>query len=197
MEDFVNSSPINLNPQNNSTSPFLNSLSGGFDGVGPNFGENIFSKKAEEEAAETAPKENIEEHRKSAKRRRINDFDADILSKYSGENTKKLSFTGKLYNFFKKKQGELKIESWKDLKTLGIDDFEDFKEFVCSLFLPGLYKSKTMKTSLKKLVALNRMADDLITKKIPYGEATDHYNTLIENLSLATNIQADLKKRIS
>ena len=207
MEDFLNPSPINLNPQNSSTSPFLNDFS--FEGGGLNFGENIFSKKIEEEkyasrcdgdgrderSTTSATQATCGEAAQEAKRRRINDFDGDILSKYSGEGSKKLTFAGKIREFFKGR--EKKIESWDDLKTLNSEDFEDFMEFFGSLLLPGVYRSKTMKASLKKLVTLNKLAHELVTKKIPYGEATEHYNTLIENLSLATNIQADLKKRIS
>lgn len=193
MEDFLHPSPINLNPQNSSTSPFLNEIS--FKGEGLVFGENIFTKKAEEDIeADGADKAEIAVTENKT-RRRINDFDGDILSKYSGEGVAKLTFTGKLREFFKTRKK--KIEGWQDLKSLTFEDLEDFKEFFGSLLLPGIYKSKTMKASLKKLVVLNKMASELVTKKIPYGEAQDHYNTLIENLSLATNIQADLKKRMS
>ena len=190
MEDSFNSSPTNLNPQNASTSPFLNDFS--FKGEGLSLGENIFSKKIEEEIIEE-PKVQIKEE--VGIRRRINDFDGEILSKYSDEGLKKLSFAGKLQEFFRTKKE--KIKSWEDIKNWTLEDLEDFKEFFGWLFLPGIYRSKTMKESLKKLVMLNKMAHELTTKKIPYGEATDHYNTLIENLSLATSIQADLKKRMS
>ncbi len=181
MEDFLNPSPVNLNQPKQSTPPSNGHKTSPFEtSVELNFDENIFTKKIEED-----PK--IEKQPEA--KRRINDFDGDILGKYAEEKTSKLTFKGKLREFFKNKNGfrRANLKDW---------EFNDYKEFACLLFLPGLYKSKTVKASIKRLVALNNIANELVSKKIPYGEAQEHYNNLIENLSLATNIQADLKRRL-
>lgn len=119
---------------------------------------NSLKKTVEENS-----KENIEQ---KIEKRRLNDFDFDILQdsaikkasdKFSGGNV----FGKFLYKYF-----------------------------------PKLYKGFLLKRGLKKLNLLNQTAKDLLSKKIPYGESDERYNALIEYLSSANTIHAKLIKRI-
>lgn len=184
MEDFLNPSPNGLNNFNTTTSPFIDADFGLNSDV--NFEENIFTKKTEiqnvvqKEEPTTPPPQN-------PIRKRINDFDAVILGQYPKiEAPEKINFRGKFEGILNPK---LALQTIRNLK------FEDLEDFFYTIF-PTIYKSKVVKASLKRLVALNKIATDLITKKIPYGENQTHYSDLISSLTMASNIQSDLKKRI-
>lgn len=183
MEDFLNPSPNGLNNFNTTTSPFIDADFGLNSDV--NFEDNIFTRKGE------IPKEIPKEEPKPAEnptRKRINDFDAVILGQYPKiEPSKKINFRGKFGGILNPK---LTLQTIKNLK------FEDLEDFFYTIF-PTIYKSKVVKASLKRLIALNKIASDLITKKIPYGENQTHYSDLISSLTMASTIQSDLKKRIN
>lgn len=63
-------------------------------------------------------------------------------------------------------------------------------------YFPKLYKGFLIKKALNKLNTLNQTAAELVSKKIPYGESDERYNALIGYLSSANTIHAKLLKKI-
>ncbi len=110
--------------------------------------------------------ENIENDTLKNSRKRLNDFDFDILQDSA----------------VKKAQDKFRGSNV-------------FGKFLFKYF-PGLYKGFLLKKALKKLNVLNKSAKELLSKNIPYGESDERYSALIEYLSSANTIQAKLLKKI-
>ena len=70
-----------------------------------------------------------------------------------------------------------------------------FGKFLYKYF-PKIYKGFLIKKALNKLNALNKSAKELVSKNIPYGESDERYDALIEYLSSANTIHAKLLKKI-
>lgn len=142
----------------------------------PKFEYNIFKKGIEND--ENIEKE-VEMMKNDAenpfKKKRLNDFDADILNK-NIETKKKTSF-GKI-NYVKCPNFEKKT----NLKT----------NFLYKLF-PRLYKTKLVKEAVEKIKYLSEMSNELTSKQIPYGEQDERYKKLVDFLKYVNIVQADLK----
>ncbi len=116
----------------------------------------------------SAPKANIQKEPEVSKdfKRRLNDFDFDILQ-------------------------DSAIKKASDEFSGG----NVFGKFLYKYF-PKIYKSFLIKKALNKLNSLNKTTLELMSKKIPYGESDERYNALIEYLSSANTIHAKLLKKI-
>lgn len=62
-------------------------------------------------------------------------------------------------------------------------------------FLPAIYKKKVVSEAISELTSLSKIANEIITKQIPYGEQDATYDDLITYLSSASSIHAKLKKK--
>lgn len=204
MENSVSRSPFgsnNLNEPNSTTSPFSGNPEGSLELMRVDFDDNIFAKKTDDRLKTPlpAPVTAEEETPRPKNRKRINDFDGNILTKNTGRagvlrggskskakiKFTKLTFVGTVKHFEQCLRGII-----RDFKN-GEFDVSNFNKI-----FPPLHKSRTLRASVEKLSRLNKIAQELITQKIPYGEAQEHYKDLADSLSLATNIQADLRKKI-
>ncbi|MBQ8476273.1 hypothetical protein IJ531_04340 [bacterium] len=138
------------------------------------------------EAAATNPiveEENIEEHKN---KKRINQYDLDLISEDNISNTinfKTVASLKVLKRFLDFKQNKAKKRNLK-LENLF------FK------FFPRLYKAKLVKDAMNQLTELNIDAKTLLDKTIPYGESDTRYEDLIRYLNCANEIQTNLKKKI-
>lgn len=110
--------------------------------------------------------ENIDEDVSKDFKKRLNDFDFDILQDSA----------------IKKAQDKFSGSSV-------------FGKFLYKYF-PKIYKGFLIKKALNKLNALNITAKELVSKNIPYGESDERYNALIEYLSSANAIHTKLLKKI-
>jgi len=113
-----------------------------------------------------AKKSEGENIREEVSKKRLNDFDFDILRDSA---VKKAS------------------DEFSGANALG--------KFLYRYF-PKIYKSFLIKKALDKLNNLNQTASDLVSKKIPYGESDKRYDALSEYLSSANTIHAKLLKKI-
>ncbi|MBR1976885.1 hypothetical protein IKA15_01245 [bacterium] len=143
-----------------------------------NFDENnFFNTKKEEIKIEKEPEKPI-------KLTRLNDYDGNILSNVATIKPAKRTLKEKIEKIMKPKF---------QVQNLIPKSFED----LFALFLPSLYKSTKVRETLKRLKELNKIAHELATTKIPYGENNERYDELFESLKEACTIQTKLKKKIS
>ncbi len=173
MEKSKNSTPFSLSKAHFKNSPFQ------FQEVSVNFDENNFFNTKKEEIVPI-----IEEPKKPVKTTRLNDYDGNILSNVATIKPTKKTFREKIEKITKPKI---------QLQNLIPKSFED----LFALFMPNLYKSTKVRETLKRLKELNKIAHELATTKIPYGENKERYDELFENLKEACTIQTKLKKKIS
>ncbi|GBF22768.1 hypothetical protein tpqmel_0172 [Candidatus Gastranaerophilus sp. (ex Termes propinquus)] len=62
--------------------------------------------------------------------------------------------------------------------------------------VPKVYTKKLVSEALCELTKLSKVANDIITKQIPYGEQDATYEDLITYLNSANNIHSKLKGKI-
>lgn len=149
-----------------------------FQEMSVNFDENnFFNTKKEEIKIEKEPE-------KPVKLTRLNDYDGNILSNVATIKPSKRTIKEKIEKIMKPKF---------QVQNLIPKSFED----LFALFLPSLYKSTKVRETLKRLKELNKIAHELATTKIPYGENNERYDELFESLKEACTIQTKLKKKIS
>ena len=172
MDKSRNSTPFSL-----SKAPFKNSHVT-FQEMSVNFDENNFFNTKKEEVVPV-----VEEPKKPLKLTRLNDYDGNILTNVATIRPTKKTFKEKIERITKPK---FRIEN------LIPKSFED----LFAIFFPGLYKSTKVRETLKRLKELNKIAHELATTKIPYGENKERYDELFENLKEACVIQTKLKKKI-
>ncbi len=135
-------------------------------------GPNPLSISVNEEDIKNSPfadnpvKEEIKTEAEEGAKKRLNDLDMDILQESA----------------VKKAQ----------------DEFSGSNVFgkILYKYFPKIYKGFLLKRSLNKLKAINQTAAELISKKIPYGESEERYNTLINHITSANAIQARLVRKI-
>ena len=138
------------------------------------------------ETAQTNPmvEEEISEENKNKKR--INQYDLDIIEKESISNTinfKNIALLKLLKRFVNFKQNKAEKN---DIKL----------ENLFFKFFPKLYKAKLVKDAMNELLELNIDAKTLLDKTIPYGENDSRYRDLIKYINCANEIQTSLKKKI-
>ena len=132
--------------------------------------ENIFEKYYDVELNENysdspfLQNNNIEIEASPETKRRINEYDLDLLK---GKDTRTFKFKN---------------------KKRSLSDFLLFK------FFPKLYRAKLIKKAMKKMFDLNIDTKNLFNKTIPYGENEIRYNELIKYLSYANELQHELKE---
>ncbi|MBR2069404.1 MAG: hypothetical protein IJ877_06545 [Candidatus Gastranaerophilales bacterium] len=127
-----------------------------------------------------------ETEQKNKNKKRINQYDLDIIEKESISNTinfKTVALLKVLRRFIDFKENKAKKSNLK---------FENlfFK------FFPKLYKAKLVKDAMNQLLELNIDAKTLLDKTIPYGESDTRYEDLIKYLNCANEIQTNLRKKI-
>ncbi len=172
MKRRENSTPFSLSRAHFKNSPFnYSELSVSFDE------NNFFNTKKEEVVVEKIEKP-------ATKLNRLNDYDGNILSNVATIKPTKKTFRENL-----EKITNPKIQ----LQKLIPKSFED----LFALFFPNLYKSTKVRETLKRLKELNKIAQELATTKIPYGENNERYDELFESLKEACSIQTKLKKKIN
>ncbi|MBQ3102039.1 hypothetical protein IJC60_03445 [bacterium] len=173
MDKSKNSTPFSLSKAH-FKNPHLT-----FQEVSVNFDENNFFNTKKEEVVPV-----IKEPKKPIKSTRLNDYDGNILSNVATIKPIRKTFKEKIEKVIKPKF---------QLQNLIPKSFED----LFALFLPSLYKSTKVRETLKRLKELNKIAHELATTKIPYGENKERYDELFESLKEACTIQTKLKKKIS
>lgn len=72
---------------------------------------------------------------------------------------------------------------------------EDIETFLAKYF-PFVYQRYVVRKAVKKLVYLNKTANELVKKTTPFGETDNRYKTLAAFLGEANQIQAKLEKKI-
>lgn len=149
--------------------------------VSVNFDENNFFNTKETKKEE---KNIIEKPEKQTKLNRLNDYDGNILSNVATIKTTKKSFRENIEKITKPKI---------QLQNLVPKSFED----LFAMLFPNIYKLTKVRETLKRLKELNKIAQELATTKIPYGENNERYDELFESLKEACSIQTKLKKKIS
>lgn len=77
----------------------------------------------------------------------------------------------------------------------GENEMTPWKKFFAK-FLPKIYQKKLVEGALRELVSISKIANNLVTKKIPYGEQDATYDDLIVYLSSASSIRAKLKGKL-
>lgn len=140
-------------------------------------GDNFF-----EAQSNPIVKEEIEPKNK----KRINQYDLDIIEKDSISNTinfRTIALLKVLKRFVDFKQNKAKKNNLKI-------------ENLFYKFFPKLYKAKLVKEAMNQLFELNIDAKTLLDKSIPYGESDSRYEDLIKYINCANEIQTNLKKKI-
>lgn len=173
MKQRENSTPFSLSRAHFKNSPF------NYSELSVSFDENNFFNTKEQEVVV----EKIEKPTKT-KPNRLNDYDGNILSNVASIKPTKKTFRENLEKITKPKI---------QLENLIPKSFED----LFAMLFPNLYKSTKVRETLKRLKELNKIAQELATTKIPYGENNERYDELFESLKEACSIQTKLKKKIS
>ena len=131
--------------------------------------ENIFEKFYDVEVNEDYSNSPFVENDKlqslNEAKKRINEYDLDLLN-------------GKNINFSKKLNKKRNICDVLLLK-----------------FFPKFYKARLIKKAMKKMFDLNIDTKSLFNKTIPYGENEVRYNELIKYLTYANELQYELKEK--
>ncbi len=128
----------------------------------------------------------IKEEIEPKNKKRINQYDLDIIEKDSISNTinfKTIALLKVLKRFIDFKQNKAKKNNLK-------------VENLFYKFFPKLYKAKLVKEAMNQLFELNIDAKTLLDKSIPYGESDSRYEDLIKYINCANEIQTNLKKKI-
>ena len=120
---------------------------------------------------------------KKKQKKRINQYDLELLSNSEEEVLNTSSFkTIKRFIDFKQKLASRKA-------------FWNIENFLFTFF-PKLYKIKLAKDAMSKLAELNIDTKKLLEKTVPYGESEARYENLIKYIVYANEIQVKLKKKI-
>lgn len=131
-----------------------------------------------------APKAEIPEIKEEINRKRLNNYDLELL-KDNKEKTK-------VHQSFKIIKRFLNFK--ENMAQKGQSKLSERFFFT---FFPKLYKAKLVKDAMAKLNELNIDTKTLLDKTIPYGEGENRYKNLIKYLNYANEIQTNLKKKIN
>lgn len=128
---------------------------------------------------------------KEKNRKRINQYDLDMIKNSVEDETVAKAFNFKMAASLKVLNRFLNFKKNKLNKPVPTN----FEEMVFRLF-PKLYNAKIVKEAISKLLELDIDAKELLDKTIPYGEGENRYEDLIKYLSYANQIQKKLKGKI-
>ncbi len=167
MEDFLKNSLTGLH--NKKSAPLTD------EDFGIDFENNIFNQKDFEKivAQENARTVAVQQSQK-----RLNDFDANIL--------RQSAFV----------QVPEKEADFKTPQELLAEEKEKLPSSFLNRFFPKIYQSRLIRRTVFKMNMLNKMAAELGTKQIPYGEEDKRYDKLIAYLSCTNTLNSRLKKKI-
>jgi hypothetical protein len=142
---------------------------------GINFDNNIFNQKDFEKIV-------AQEDEKTCvvlqSQKRLNDFDANILRQSAFVQTPE------------------KETSFKTPKELLAEEKEKLPVTFLHKFFPKVYQSCLIRRTVFKMNMLNKMATELGTKQIPYGEEDKRYDKLITYLNCTNTLNVRLKRKI-
>ncbi len=167
MEDFLKNSLTGLHTKQNA--PLTDA------DFGINFDNNIFNQKdfekiiAEEDGKTVATRQS---------QKRLNDFDANILRQSA-------------FVHIPEKEADFKTP-----QELLAEEKEKLPISLLHKFFPKIYQSCVIRRTVLKMNMLNKMAAELGTKQIPYGEEDRRYDKLIAYLSCTNTLNSRLQKKI-